>query len=116
MTCQCAAAGVGLTMLHSRVFDSISMPPLVKVALAAAGAVAALLLPAYVGAFLAPGAGRLTVLAGKGSTSTISHQTLPRSLLPVANRDDAKDKLKDVLAANRGSTLAADVVAAAEVS
>lgn len=67
-----------------RVFDSISTLPLVKVALAAAGAVAALLLPAYVGAFLAPGAGRLTVLAGNGSTSTISptalHQTLHHDL------------------------------------
>lgn len=97
------------------------MPPIVGKVQGIAGVVAALLLPAYVSAFVTPGAGRCTALAGdKGGASISRCNASPDAATPsapvAATAKDAKDKLKDVLAANRGSTLEPDVFAAAEVS
>lgn len=97
------------------------MPPIVGKVQGIAGVVAALLLPAYVSAFVTPGAGRWTALAGDNGGPRISRcNASPDAATPsapvAATAEDAKDKLKDVLAANRGSTLEPDVVAAAEVS
>lgn len=103
------------------IFDP--MPPIlgnVQLVAACAAVMAALLLPAaHVGAFVTPAcAGRWTAVA---RTTTISpSRAAPDSTPPSApvatTAEAAKDNLKDALAASRGSTLGADVLAAVEVS
>lgn len=88
------------------------MPSLLGKVKLVACAVAALLLPVHVGAFVTPGAGRWTTLANKGSSST----RVSPCAASATTAEAAKQNLKDVLAANQGSTLPAEVVAAIEVS
>lgn len=74
-----------------------------------------LLLSAFVGAFVTPGAGRLTSLAREGRGGISPCGATAPSAPAATSAEAAKENLKAALAASQGSSLAADVVAAAEV-